>query len=153
LTGSIRRILHTGVAGTAAALALTIGGAIPGMASAAVPTATPSADFATTSMGPQSAAHPASPLPRGNPGEFDVFDESNSMGNALNLGNRTAPNWVIGGLSSAVYNTQTSMCLYAGTNFQGFFVFVPKGGGFVDQFDPRAHNISSVRPSPDGQNC
>lgn len=152
LNCSVRRVLQTGVAGTVAALALTIGGAIPGVASAAVPTATPSTDFAPTSVNPQSAAHPSS-LSRGKPGEFDVFDESDRVGNSLNLGNRTAPNWVIGGLSSAVNNTKMSMCLYADTNFQGFFVFVPKDGGFVDQIDPRGQNISSVRPSPDGQNC
>jgi Peptidase inhibitor family I36 len=147
---SVRRALSVGAAGTALALAVTLGGAIPGIASAAVPTAAPSTDLAANSVDPESAALAAA---HGNPGEFDVFDDFNFQGRTTNLGNASGNltgNW----FSSAVNNTRQAMCLYASPGFQGFFVFLPQNGGFVDKFDSQANNmIASVRPSPDGTNC
>ncbi|MFD1519245.1 peptidase inhibitor family I36 protein [Pseudonocardia yunnanensis] len=109
-----------------------------------MPAAAPSTDLGESAA--QSAA-------RGNPGEFDVFDDFNFQGRTTNLGNASGNltgNW----FSSAVNNTRQAMCLYASPGFQGFFVFLPQNGGFVDKFDPQANNmISSVRPSPDGTNC
>jgi hypothetical protein len=147
---SIRRALGVGAAGTALALAVTLGGAVPEIASAAVPAAAASTGLATSPVDPESAALPAA---HGNPGEFDVFDDFNFQGRATNLGNASG-NLIGNWFSSAVNNTRQAMCLYARPGFQGFFVFLPQDGGFVGKFDPQANNmISSVRPSPDGTNC